>query len=901
MVLVRLRAKHISILLPILCLALSCGARRPNAPSRKLQIDTTTTIATTATGYLIAVIEDQSSRLARVDVRYPAGSADDPLGKEGLAHLVEHLLFEFDVPRLEGEGTTSLFAEFGRAATYFNALTEDDYMHFEAQALPSALPELLRLEAMRASMTCKNIRPDVFEREKEVVLNELRERLGAGGGDLRADIHSALYPISHPYHAVDSVKSVSGLTLNDVCWFMAERFRNGRATIVVSGNVKTTEVRAAIGKAFAQVPPRFAAENRATPAVISKASKTKLTADVAEGTFMMAWPLPAEGTRTYRLLQLARSSMESELSILAYTYGWGHSADTWIVGGGDAPHLILQVKLRSMKHVSDAAEAAGISMRKTFRDLKRGGETRESRQWQRRMIRREAMLLAEYELPSSRAHMYSGYLLYEDELSLLVEKLKELESSSPSEVRALAERWLSPDKAKVIIVAPQKIGSSRGSVQSAFAGGHTKVRGIAVDPSDADRPIELPADGSGLMIKTTRYRMKNGLQVVLWGDGEMPILHGRLVTNSGAAMDPTNKEGTAMVSGFDDVYEDSMVYWQFNLAMMIDELLSDVLYELRSPGRSVSSKMRSHLKSRLALRGSAPQRDFQQRMRVAIYGQAHPYARPAMTAQSIESMTRDRVLGWARKHIVPKNSTLILAGKFSQKEAKAWIDYLVDHVSGGSHSNPIVAVPQSQAPIWIGGQGKDNSPTVDIDLRFAGIPGVDESQAARTVITSILNSKFADMRQGHAISYGMSARYVNQVAGGYWQITGSVDASRAAQAGHLIRATLDDIRSGTSAYKTAFVLARRKRVDALLASALNSQLVASRLEFIARFDLPESFYDTLLRKIAALTPEAVEEILAVELQFRNQVTGAFGPKAAVEKFLDATKESTAHPLLSPGW
>ncbi len=256
----------------------------------------------------------------------------------------------------------------------------------------------------------------------------------------------------------------------------------------------------------------------------------------------------------------------------------------------------------------------------------------------------------------------------------------------------------------------------------------------------------------------------------------------------------------------------------------------------------------------------------------------------------------------AKKDLRTLSSTFSSSLTSHDLKAKAWIDYLADHVSGGSHSKPIVAVPQSEAPVWIGGQGKDNSPTVDIDLRFAGIPGVDESQAARKVITSILNSKFADIRQGHAISYGMSARYVNQVAGGYWKITGSVDASRAAQAGHLIRATLDSIRSGTSAYKTAFVLARRKRVDALLASALNSQLVASRLEFIARFDLPESFYDTLLRKIAALTPEAVEEILAVELQASNQVTGAFGPKAAVQKFLDATKESTvAHPLLSPGW
>jgi len=899
----RRRAKQFCVLLPILSLALSCGARRPKEPSRKLRVDTRSSLFSTNNGYLVAVLEDQSSRLARVDVRYPAGSADDPPGKAGLAHLVEHLLYEFDVAPPAG-GSTSLFAEFGRVATYFNASTTADYMHFEAQALPSALPELLTLEATRMSTGCEKIRPEVFEREREVVLNELRERLGANGGDLRADLHSALYPEGHPYHSVDSVETVSTLTQADVCLFMADQMRRGRATIVISGNVDAAKVREAVAQAFGPVQSRLVDENPAPRVLSGTASKRRLTADIPEGTFMMAWPLPAQGTREYRLLQMARPGMEGALSNFAYEYGWGHSVDTWIAGGGDAPYLMLQVKLRSMKHVSDAEDAARKSVHQAYRSLKTSGEGKKSRRWQRKMIGREAALLAEYEPLASRAHMYSGYLLYEKEVSLLVEKLKELRTSTPSEVRALAERWLNPDRAKVIIVAPERAGASSGSVRSAFASGHTKVRGIAVDPSDADRPIELPSTGSGLVLETTRYRMENGLQVVFWNHGETPILHSRLVTNSGAAMDPKNKEGTAMVSGFDDVYEDSMVYWQFNLAMMIDEVLDDVLFELRSPGRSVSTKLRSHLQSRLALRGSGPMREFQQRMRVAIYGAEHPYARPAMTAKSIKSMTRDRVLGWARKHIVPKNSTLILAGKFEPKEAKAWIDFLVDQVSSGSHSKPIEAVSRSQAPAWIWGEGPANSPTVDIDVRFEGISGVDESQAARLVLASILTSQLADMRQGHAISYGMSARYVNRVAGGYWQITGSVDASRAKQAGQLLRATLDNLRSGTGAYKSAFVLARRKRVDALLASASNSQLVAGRLELIARFALSDAFYDTLVRRMAALSPADVEAILSVELQASNQVTGAFGPPRAVHDFLDATKQSApnaraASPVTTP--
>lgn len=69
-------------------------------------------------------------------------------------------------------------------------------------------------------------------------------------------------------------------------------------------------------------------------------------------------------------------------------------------------------------------------------------------------------------------------------------------------------------------------------------------------------------------------------------------------------MAPKNKEGTAMISGFDDVFEDSTVYWPFNRAMMVDSALRDIPSALRAPGRSVSTKVRTHLKSRLNLRGS---------------------------------------------------------------------------------------------------------------------------------------------------------------------------------------------------------------------------------------------------------------------------------------------------------
>jgi len=44
-------------------------------------------------GLMVALVPESNTNLVKVDVRYRVGAADDPKGKAGLAHLVEHLLF----------------------------------------------------------------------------------------------------------------------------------------------------------------------------------------------------------------------------------------------------------------------------------------------------------------------------------------------------------------------------------------------------------------------------------------------------------------------------------------------------------------------------------------------------------------------------------------------------------------------------------------------------------------------------------------------------------------------------------------------------------------------------------------------------------------------------------------
>lgn len=329
-----------------LALCLGCEAGRPPEPSRKLELPCVgPTVLDRPNGFQVLVFPDSTSKLARVDVRYPVGSAHDPEGKEGLAHLVAHLMYEFDV---QDQGSaSSLHEQFSEVSTHLNVKSTEDYIHFESRGIPDALPGLLRLETDRALYECGQIRPDVFEREKAVIVDEVRQRLGADGGDLRAKILAGLYPYGHPYRKTNSVASVSALTLEDVCTFMKDQFKYGRATVTVTGAVTEKAVRALISRTFDKIPQRIVDGSPRPGTVGNGGGRTKIETDVPEGVFIMAWPLPPRGRIPYGVLESAMGVMTRILESQATSFKWGHSASTRLVGGGDSPFLILP-KRRTM-------------------------------------------------------------------------------------------------------------------------------------------------------------------------------------------------------------------------------------------------------------------------------------------------------------------------------------------------------------------------------------------------------------------------------------------------------------------------------------------------------------------------------------------------------------------------
>src|SRR5688500_1442334 len=105
-------------------------------------------VATTLTnGLRVVLVPDARTNLVTVGVHYEVGGADDPVHDAGLAHYVEHVVFDAAFRKPGGDALRD-------AALEENAVTQLDRTYFYASGLETDLDRLLEVAARRFELTC---------------------------------------------------------------------------------------------------------------------------------------------------------------------------------------------------------------------------------------------------------------------------------------------------------------------------------------------------------------------------------------------------------------------------------------------------------------------------------------------------------------------------------------------------------------------------------------------------------------------------------------------------------------------------------------------------------------------------------------------------------------------------
>lgn len=181
-------------------------------------------------GLLVTASHDPLAPGAAVNLWYGVGSADDPSGAAGFAHLFEHLMFAGSANVPDGQHTLMLEALGGLA----NATTSPDRTNYFETVPAGALDLALWLEADRLASLA--VSGKALATQRAVVHEEKRQRYdNPPYGDQLALMLAQVFPPCHPYAtpAIGSMTDLDAASLEDVLAFHATWYRPDNASLVV--------------------------------------------------------------------------------------------------------------------------------------------------------------------------------------------------------------------------------------------------------------------------------------------------------------------------------------------------------------------------------------------------------------------------------------------------------------------------------------------------------------------------------------------------------------------------------------------------------------------------------------------------------------------------------------------
>ncbi|WP_371156676.1 M16 family metallopeptidase [Jannaschia sp. 2305UL9-9] len=223
--------------------------------------DDTVTTFTLPNGMDAVVIEDHRAPVVVHMVWYNVGSADEPAGKSGIAHFLEHLMFKGTDELEPGEFSEIVAAQGGTD----NAFTSRDYTGYFQRVAADRLGLMMKLEADR--MRDLVLDSEDMLTERDVVLEERAQRTDSNPGAIFGEQRNALQYLNHPYGVpiIGWKHEVEKLTLQDALDFYGRFYAPNNATLVVAGDVDPAEVEAMALEHYGALEPTPGLEARERP------------------------------------------------------------------------------------------------------------------------------------------------------------------------------------------------------------------------------------------------------------------------------------------------------------------------------------------------------------------------------------------------------------------------------------------------------------------------------------------------------------------------------------------------------------------------------------------------------------------------------------------------------------
>lgn len=273
---------------------------------------------TLGNGLRVVLAENHRAPVAAHYLYVSAGAGEDPAGKSGVAHFLEHMMFKGSPHIPSGAFSRTVAREGGQD----NAFTSRDVTAYFQIVEASRLPLMMRMEADR--LAAPLIPEAETESERNVVLEERRQRTDAvPRGRFREAFDAAMWGPQHwrGRPLIGWEEEIRAITRQDMVDFHATHYAAANCTLIVAGDVREADLRRWAEEFYGPVPTRPKPARRRSAPLAAAPEPRLITRDpaVREASFLQAfaapsatWPAPGGDT-----------AASDPLEVMAHVLGGG--------------------------------------------------------------------------------------------------------------------------------------------------------------------------------------------------------------------------------------------------------------------------------------------------------------------------------------------------------------------------------------------------------------------------------------------------------------------------------------------------------------------------------------------------------------------------------------------------
>lgn len=401
----------------------------------------------------------------------------------------------------------------------------------------------------------------------------------------------------------------------------------------------------------------------------------------------------------------------------------------------------------------------------------------------------------------------------------------------------------------------------------------------------APHPIQIP--------EASETTLPNGLNVVLVEDRRLPLVSYRLSFRVGDAHDPTEfpgltdlltgliTEGTQSLSSrqiadevgrmgatlsagansdYTTVAASSLATFQDNIL----DLLADVTRNPAFPSNEVEL-IKQNTKESLRQQRAQPSFLATEMLSRVVFGN-HPYSVIAPTLESLEAVSRDRIVDFHRSRFLPNNSVFVAVGDFRSDALLKRIETLFgDWQQGYAPRNDYPTPPQRSArsAYLVDRPGSAQSNIVIANLAITRTdPNYFPMLVMHTVLGANASSRlFMNLREEKGYTYGAYSSLDARRSAGTFRVSAEVRTPVTGDSLKEFFIELERIRTepvsekeinDAKSYLTGVFPLRLETQEGLI-----DQLVQIKM-----FDLPEDYLLTYRKNIQAVTREQIQAVAA---------------------------------------